>query len=221
MPPTRGSVLKGRFELIDELGRGGMGVVYRALDRTNVEFKDRNPYVAIKLLNEEFKRHPLAVRALQREARKAQKLAHPNIVAVFDFDRDGGNVYMVMELLSGRSLDLRLRNEWTHGLDVATVTRYLGAMGAALSYAHEQGIVHADFKPSNVFLTDEGVIKVLDFGVARRPSRSATRRATRRCSTPGSSARSPRPTRASRCSRASHPIRATICTRSPASSTRC
>jgi serine/threonine protein kinase len=167
VPLTRGSVLKGRFELIDELGRGGMGVVYRALDRTNVEFKDRNPYVAIKLLNEEFKRHPLAVRALQREARKAQKLAHPNIVAVFDFDRDGGNVYMVMELLSGRSLDLRLRNEWTHGLDVATVTRYLGSMGAALSYAHEQGIVHADFKPSNVFLTDEGVIKVLDFGVAR------------------------------------------------------
>jgi serine/threonine protein kinase len=166
-PLTRGSVLKGRFELIDELGRGGMGVVYRALDRTNVEFKDRNPYVAIKLLNEEFKRHPLAVRALQREARKAQKLAHPNIVAVFDFDRDGGNVYMVMELLSGRSLDLRLRHEWTGGLDVATVSRYLASMGAALSYAHEQGIVHADFKPSNVFLTEEGVIKVLDFGVAR------------------------------------------------------
>jgi len=167
IPLTRGSVLKGRFELMDELGRGGMGMVYRALDRTSVEFKDRSPYVAIKLLNEEFKRHPLAVRALQREARKAQKLAHPNIVAVFDFDRDGGNVYMVMELLSGRSLDIRLRNEWTGGLDVATVTRYLGAMGAALSYAHEQGIVHADFKPSNVFLTDEGVIKVLDFGVAR------------------------------------------------------
>jgi serine/threonine protein kinase len=162
-----GSILKHRFELIEELGHGGMGIVYKSLDHVTAEFKDRNPYVAIKLLNEEFKRHPLAVRALQREARKAQKLAHPNIVSVFDFDRDGGNVYMVMELLIGQSLDQLQRSQYPDGFPLRKVTEYLGGMGAGLSYAHEQGIVHADFKPSNAFLTKDGVIKVLDFGVAR------------------------------------------------------
>jgi serine/threonine protein kinase len=167
VPLVIGSLLKNRFELLEELGRGGMGVVYKALDRTSAEFKERSPYVAIKVLNEEFKRHPLAVRSLQREARKAQKLAHPNIVTVFDFDRDGGNVYMVMELLTGHSLDQLLRREASAGLPLARVSEIVTAMGAALSNAHEQGIVHADFKPSNVFITDAGVIKVLDFGVAR------------------------------------------------------
>ncbi len=165
-PLSLGSVLKGRFELVEELGRGGMGVVYKALDRRSGDGKDRR-YVALKVLNEEFKRHPLAVRSLQREARKAQKLAHPNIVTVFDFDRDGGNVFMVMELLSGRGLDEVIRDRGHGGLPTQRALEIVKALGAALSYAHEQGIVHCDFKPSNAFITEQGVVKVLDFGIAR------------------------------------------------------
>jgi len=174
-PLSPGSVLKERFQLTEEIGRGGMGVVYKALDRRSADFKDRHRYVAIKVLNEEFKRHPLAVRALQREARKAQKLAHPNIVTVFDFDRDGGNVYMVMELLSGHGLDEIVKTEARAGLRVERVTQIVKALGAALSYAHEQGIVHSDFKPSNAYITDEGVVKVLDFGIARAAPTRADR----------------------------------------------
>src|SRR6516165_6105918 len=144
---------------------GGRGVVYKAFDRSRGDAKER--YVALKILNEEFKRHPLAVRALQREARKAQKLAHPNIATVYDFDRDGGNVYMVMELLSGRSLDQVLREDGQNGIPIVPALSIVKSLAAALSYAHQQGIVHSDFKPSNAFLTRDGKVKVLDFGIAR------------------------------------------------------
>src|SRR5262249_8223097 len=175
VPLTLGSVLKRRFELVEELGRGGMGVVYKALDRRSSDGKDLR-YVAVKVLNDEFKRHPLAVRSLQREAKKAQKLAHPNIVTVFDFDRDGGNVFMVMELLSGRGLDEGIRTRPQGGISVQRVFEIVKALGAALSYAHEQGIIHSDFKPSNAFITAPGAVKVLDFGIARAaPLRTAER----------------------------------------------
>src|SRR5215472_5194913 len=100
-----GSVLKNRFILEAPIGRGGMGTVFRARDLRKEEAQDRNPHVAIKVLNDDFKEHPGALQALQRESRKAQQLAHPNIVTVYDFDRDEGNVYMVMELLQGIPLD--------------------------------------------------------------------------------------------------------------------
>ncbi len=164
-PLYPGAVLRDRFVLVEELGRGGMGVVYKAYDRSRGDVKDR--YVAIKVLSEEFKRHPLAVKALQREARKAQKLAHPNVVAVHDFDRDGGNVYMVMELLSGRSLDQVLRDDGQGGIPLGPAMEIVRSLAAALSYAHEHDIVHCDFKPSNAFLGCDGRVKVLDFGIAR------------------------------------------------------
>ncbi len=164
-PLYPGAVLRDRFVLVEELGRGGMGVVYKAYDRSRGDVKDR--YVAIKVLSEEFKRHPLAVKALQREARKAQKLAHPNIVGVHDFDRDGGNVFMVMELLSGHSLDQVLRDDGQGGIPLGPALEIIKCLAAALSYAHEQDIVHCDFKPSNAFLGRDGRVKVLDFGIAR------------------------------------------------------
>jgi hypothetical protein len=160
-----GSVIRDRFVLVEELGRGGMGVVYKAFDRSRGDVKDR--YVAIKVLNEEFKRHPLAVRALQREARKAQKLAHPNVVGVHDFDRDGGNVYIVMEFLSGRPLDQVLREDGQGGIPLGPAMDIIKCLASALSYAHEQDIIHCDFKPSNAFLGRDGKVKVLDFGIAR------------------------------------------------------
>jgi serine/threonine protein kinase len=164
-PLYPGSIIRERFVLVEELGRGGMGVVYKAFDRSRGDMKDR--YVAIKVLNEEFKRHPMAVRALQREARKAQKLAHPNIVAVHDFDHDGGNVYMVMEYLCGRSLDQVMKEDGQGGIPPEPALKIIGCLASALSYAHTQEIVHCDFKPSNAFLCQDGKVKVLDFGIAR------------------------------------------------------
>jgi predicted Ser/Thr protein kinase len=174
-PLAPGAVLNNHYELLEELGRGGMGVVYKALDRRAAELNDKHCYVAIKVLNEDFKRHPLAVRSLQREARKAQKLAHPNILTVFTFDRDGGNAFMVMELLSGHSLDQLVRAEGKGGLPLHRVSQIVKSLGAALSYAHAQGIIHSDFKPSNAFLTDDGIVMVLDFGIARAAPATAGR----------------------------------------------
>ncbi|HKE93044.1 MAG TPA: hypothetical protein VKB34_01950, partial [Povalibacter sp.] len=93
-----GSIIKKRFVLETLLGKGGMGLVFGAIDRRKEEAQDPNPRVALKVLNADFERHPQSFIALQREARKAQTLAHPNVVTVFDFDRDGETVYMTMEL---------------------------------------------------------------------------------------------------------------------------
>ena len=100
-PLEPGSIIKKRFVLETLLGKGGMGLVFGAIDRRKEEARDPNPRVALKVLNADFQRHPQAFMALQREARKAQTLAHPNVVTVFDFDRDGDAVYMTMELLEG------------------------------------------------------------------------------------------------------------------------
>ncbi len=88
-------------------------------------------------------------------------------VGVHDFDRDSGNVYMVMEFLSGRSLEQVLREDGRGGIPLGPAMEIIEALGAALSYAHEQDIVHCDFKPSNAFLSRDGKVKVLDFGIAR------------------------------------------------------
>ncbi|MGH8326612.1 MAG: protein kinase domain-containing protein, partial [Steroidobacteraceae bacterium] len=112
-----GSIIKERFVLEDELGRGGMGIVFKARDLRMEEAQDRNPYVAVKILNDEFKRHPESLKALQREFRKAQSLAHPNVVTVGDFDRDGGNVFMTMELLDGEPLDQVIKRTQGSGLE--------------------------------------------------------------------------------------------------------
>ena len=166
-PLTPGCVLRDRFVLEEVIGAGGMSVVFRALDRRREEAQDRHPHVAIKVLGDEFKRHPDALRALQRESRKTQRLAHPNIASVYDFDRDGSNVYMVMELLVGEPLDELLRRRGFLGLKKIEALRMLAEMGAALAHAHGFGIVHSDFKPSNAFVTLSGETKVIDFGVSR------------------------------------------------------
>jgi serine/threonine protein kinase len=166
-----GSVLKGRFVLESIVAggdKGGMGVVYKALDRIKQEAQDRNLYVAIKVLNEDFRRHPDSMMALQREARRAQTLAHPNIITVYDFDRDGDTVFMAMELLSGSPLDVAIRdNRERGGLPTQEALHIIKQLASGLSYAHANNIVHSDFKPGNAFLTKEGVVKVLDFGIAR------------------------------------------------------
>jgi serine/threonine protein kinase len=162
-----GDTLNGRFVLEHCIGFGGMGTVYKALDLRKLEASDRMPYIAIKVLNVQFRGHPKSLIALQREARKAQVLAHPNIVSVYDFDRDGQMVYLTMEYLSGKPLSHLLRASGFKGLPYAEAMHIVKGMGTALAYAHEQGFVHCDFKPANVILTDAGVVKVIDFGIAR------------------------------------------------------
>jgi hypothetical protein len=162
-----GDTLNGRFVLEECIGFGGMGTVYKALDLRKLEASDRKPYIAIKVLNVQFRGHPKSLIALQREARKAQALAHPNIVSVYDFDRDGAMVYLTMELLTGMPLSQVLRAPGFAGLPCPDVKRIVNGMANALSYAHGRGFVHCDFKPGNVFLMDSGEVKVIDFGIAR------------------------------------------------------
>lgn len=162
-----GETLNGRFVLEECIGFGGMGTVYKALDLRKLEASDRNPYIAIKVLNVQFRGHPKSLIALQREARKAQALAHPNIVSVYDFDRDGPMVYLTMEYLPGKPLSQVLRAPGFAGLPYAEVLPIVTGMANALAYAHGRGFVHCDFKPGNVILTDAGKVKVIDFGIAR------------------------------------------------------
>ncbi|WP_347330419.1 bifunctional serine/threonine-protein kinase/formylglycine-generating enzyme family protein [Marinimicrobium locisalis] len=160
-------LLKNRFMLQDVLGAGGMGVVYKAKDRLKVEAQDRDPYVAIKVLSDEFRSHPEAFIALQRESRKTQRIAHPNIVNVHDFDRDGDTVFMTMEFLDGKPLDKLLSQYRGVGLPKEDCLKVLEGICSALEYAHAENIVHADLKPGNIFVTNRGVPKVFDFGIAR------------------------------------------------------
>ena len=164
---TVGSVLKGRFELERELGRGGMGVVYLARDARKVEARDRDPWLAVKVLSDEFRRHPDSLVALQREARRSQQLGHDNIVRVHDFDKDGGIVYMTMEYVDGCDLRTLIREQAFDGMPMDRAWPLIHGMARALRRAHAAGIVHSDFKPGNVMVTPQGVPKVFDFGIAR------------------------------------------------------
>ena len=162
-----GFVLKQRFLMEKVLGVGGMGVVYRAKDRLKVEAQDKDPYVAIKVLSDEFKTHPEAFISLQRESRKTQRLSHTNIVKVFDFDKDGELFFMTMEYMEGKPLDRLIKQYSATGLPLEDVWTIIDGMCSALSYAHVEKIVHADFKPGNIFITTSGMAKIFDFGIAR------------------------------------------------------
>jgi len=161
-----GSVIKDRFVIESVIGRGGMGVVYRARDLRKEETRDRDPYVALKVLGDQFRREQRMVIALQREARKAQTLAHPNITTVYDFDRDDAIVFITMEVLEGNPLDKVIAAN-PKGLDKARAMTIIRGLCLGLAYAHNKNIVHSDFKPGNVFLTDDSRAKILDFGIAR------------------------------------------------------
>ena len=149
----------GRYELLEEIGRGGMGVVQKAFD----------PLVgrelAIKVMSESFSTQPNFRDRFFQEARNAGKLNHPNIVTVYDAGEENGRPYLVMEFLEGHDL----RDEIDRTLQM-TLERRLEVMRSicqALSHAHERYVVHRDVKPSNIFLTSSGEVKLLDFGLAR------------------------------------------------------
>ena len=162
-----GVTLKERFVLLEKLGQGGMGIVFKAKDLLKVEAQDRDPYVAIKVLTDAFKKYSGSFIALQREASKAQRLAHPNIATVYDFDRDGNTVFMTMEYLQGKPLNQLLKEVVKKPLKKDQALHIIDELCSGLSYAHEKMLIHSDFKPGNCFLLSDGQVKLLDFGIAR------------------------------------------------------
>lgn len=162
-----GFLLRNRFRLQEEIGRGGMGVVYTARDLRKEEVGDQDSLIAIKFLSEDFKQFPDSLRMLQQETRKAQELAHPNIITVYDFDRDKQNVYMTMEYLQGAPLDDFLDEREHEPFDMDEALPIIEGIVKGLAYAHQKGVIHSDLKPGNIFLTNEGVAKIVDFGIAR------------------------------------------------------
>lgn len=168
LSPADGRIIKGRFKLVRLLGKGGMGAVHKAIDLLKQEAGDKEPFVAVKLLNDNISQMPNALRIMQRETKQSQELSHPNIIKVFDFDREeGGSLYMTMELLEGKPLDTAIETGETDKLTLAEKCRVIEEMSAGLAYAHKSNVVHCDFKPGNVFLLSDGSAKVLDFGIAR------------------------------------------------------
>jgi tRNA A-37 threonylcarbamoyl transferase component Bud32 len=148
-----------RYEIVSELGRGAMGIVYKARDTV----LDR--MVALKKLPESMRQHELAVRFFLREARSAAALNHPNVVTVYDAGQDGDTYFLTMECLEGTSLDEIVRRK---GVLTARDTALLGVQAAmGLAYAHQSGIIHRDIKPSNLFYTKDRVVKIMDFGLAK------------------------------------------------------
>jgi len=167
-----GSVLRKRFEIIESVAVGGIGVLYRAIDRRRRDAGLEHSTVAIKMLSEEFRHCPQSLRSLQCEVRNAQYLKHSNIRTVYDLDQCDAGMFVSMEWLEGESLATRLDRTGTRAMPWPAATRILTGVGAALAHAHENGIVHGDVKPGNVFVTVDGSIKLLDFGQANAVSKA-------------------------------------------------
>lgn len=153
----------GNYEILDELGRGGMGVVYRATDaRLGRQVAIKELLVTTQLSDVE---RQDTVERFRREAMAAARLAHPNIITVYDYGQEGDRPYMVMELLEGKTLGDFLEKKTMFTLQ--QVADIGAQICAALDYAHLSGIVHRDIKPDNIMLASNGVVKLTDFGVAR------------------------------------------------------
>jgi eukaryotic-like serine/threonine-protein kinase len=153
-------VLAGRYELVEVIGRGGMGTVYRAVDRV------LGRSVAVKLLAGSAADHdPVSIARFEREARAAASLSHPAVVAIYDTGADAGTPFIVMELVTGRSLEAILRADGP--LPPERAVGVAASVADALAAAHAAGIVHRDIKPANVMVASNGTVKVLDFGIAR------------------------------------------------------
>ncbi|WP_117190033.1 serine/threonine-protein kinase [Rhizobium terrae] len=159
-------LLRGRFQLTAEIGRGGLSRVFKARDMVAVQAGLADPYVALKLIAAGKDTNPDMIALMHREARRLRDLVHPNIVRVYDMDAERRLHFMIMEYLQGQSLSHMLRNAQGHQLAVSTVDRLIAKIGAALEFAHSKGIIHADLKPGNVFLETSGGIKLIDFNIA-------------------------------------------------------
>ena len=162
-----GFVLRDRFEIVDLVHSGGMGHVYKAIDNRRHPGSSDQVHVAIKMMRRSVAPQADARLALEREATRTQRLSHPNVVNVFDFDQQDGQLYIVMEWLEGESVNELLRRTSGRQLAPQFAMQIIEGVANGLQHAHSKNVVHADINPSNVFITDTQEIKLLDFGVAR------------------------------------------------------
>jgi serine/threonine protein kinase len=158
----------GRYEILDKLGEGAMGVVYRARDTA------LGRVVALKMLSQELGAEEELHQRFLREAEAVGLLSHPNIVTVYDMGEAAGQLYMSMELLEGE--DLRFLIEKRVPIAVADRVRILIQICEGVEYAHSKGVVHRDIKPANILVTTSARVKILDFGLARVITRAAITR---------------------------------------------
>ena len=160
-----GKILGNRYEIIEKIGNGGMATVYKSKDRV------LNRYVAVKILRDEFTTDEEFIKRFRIEAQSAASLTHPNIVSIFDVGNEGSLYYIVMELIKGKTLKEIITEEngplpWKWSLNVVT------QIASALETAHKNNIVHRDIKPHNIIITEDGIAKVTDFGIAKADSNS-------------------------------------------------
>ena len=164
----REKILAGRYVLVEQIGIGGMAIVYRAIDRNT------GHSVAVKVLKPEFNRDAEFVSRFQREAEAASKMTHHNIVNLLDVGMDGENRYLIMEYVKGKTLKEVIQEKGRLSAPVAVqiTIRIL----SALQHAHQNGIIHRDIKPQNILVHADGHIKVADFGIARMANSSTLTR---------------------------------------------
>ena len=160
-----GRILGNRYEIIEKVGNGGMATVYKATDLV------LKRYVAVKVLRDEFTTDEEFIKRFETEAQSAARLVHPNIVSIFDVGVDNGIYYIVMELIQGKTLKEIIVEErgplpWKWSVNVAI------QIASALEMAHKNNIVHRDIKPHNIIITEDGIAKVTDFGIAKAVSNS-------------------------------------------------
>jgi len=151
----------GPYKIVSIIGAGGMGQVYRAID-TRLERE-----VAVKVLSPDFSRDREQLRRFEQEARAAGMLNHPNVLAIYDIGDEDGSRFIVSELLEGESLRARIRES---AIPARKAIDYAVQIARGLAAAHEKGIVHRDLKPENLFVTNDGQIKILDFGLVKLAS---------------------------------------------------
>jgi serine/threonine protein kinase len=157
-------LLNNRYRLVELVGSGGMAVVYKGIDTL------LHRPVAIKILREAYAGDSTFLARFQQESRSAARLDHPNVVTVYDVGQDGDRHYIVMEYVEGEDLKTRIRRRGR--LNVAEAVNIAAQIAAGVGHAHKAGIIHCDVKPQNVLITQEGVAKVTDFGIARALSES-------------------------------------------------